>query len=246
MSRLIPRLRHLRNYRHATAWLRQYAAEYFKLDDLNGAVAGTTLTNNNVAIFDTGLVGNGVHLASASSQYLSAVASDALRTGDIPFVVAAWVYLASKPANTMTPVAFWRAGTTRAIWRTLWLNTTDRFRFQVADATGVTSAVAEATTFGAPALATWYLLAGFHDPHANLIGVSVNGGPWDTAPTTFSLGTGEADSEFTIGCDFTAAGVATRFWDGRIDEVGIWKDRILTPRELQYLTNCGRGRTYPF
>lgn len=232
---------------HYPRELRRGLAEYFPLADLNGAVGGTTLTNNNGATFGAGQVGNAVHLASASSQYLSAADSALLSTGDILFSVAMWVYLASKPGNAMAPAGQWAAGTTDgASWRLQWQNTTDRFRFQVATSVGgAVAGTVPADTLGAPALATWYLLAAFHDPVTNQIGISVNGGPYDLAATTNTVA--DATPAFTIGCDLVGGTEApTRFWDGRIDEVAFWKGRILTPRELRWLYHSGRGRVGPF
>lgn len=48
----------------------------------------------------------------------------------------------------------------------------------------------------------------------------------------------------TIG-NRSAAFIANEEFDGKIDELAVWKNRVLSPTDVAYLYNSGNGRTYP-
>ena len=170
----------------------------------------------------------------ANTEYLSSADTADLSVADIEFCFAAWVYLDSEPAAGMTVISKNTSGTNRE-YRLTWNNTTQRFNWQAFDSGGTSIGTADATTFGATATATWYFLYCYHDPVANTLGLSVNNGTINTVATTGVPA--DTTSAFGIGADAAAA-----TWDGRIDEVAMWKNRLLhRGAELPWLYNNSNG-----
>lgn len=207
---------------------------YYKLEEASGTRADSTGRGNDLSTVTnapgntTGKVANAIQLVAASSQSVSR-ASTADLQGAVDWTIAAWVYLDS-------------VGSERTImaksveWLLRYNTSSQRFDFGWSDGGNIFRNVL-ANTFGALSLATWYFVVGIHDSSTNQIKISVNNGAFNTAAAT---GVTTASAVVTIG---QRGGV--NFWDGRVDEVGIWK-RVLSAAELTTLYNGGNGTTYPF
>lgn len=214
-------------------------------DGLLDSYGANTLTNNNVATFTAGKVGNAFTLVRASSQSLSVASGVGLQTGDIDFWAAAWGKLASKPASSMDMLSRYSLGTTsNRTFIFAWQQSTDRFAFVIEDGSGTANTVL-ANTLGSPSLATWYFVMAYHDAVNNLLGISVNGGAWDTQATTVSPGSS------TVDCVIGNRSGGTTLWDGQVDEVIFGKStpggiaaRATEIRDRLY--NGGSGRPFPF
>jgi hypothetical protein len=88
---------------------------------------------------------------------------------------------------------------------------------------------------------SWYFVVAWHDPAANLAGMSINGADTTAAAPAGWIATGPTASQFQIGARQYAG--FPEYYDGLIDEVGFWK-RALTLGERSRLYNGGVGLAY--
>lgn len=211
---------------------------HWSLAALTDDSGGNTLSNNGGVTFVAGKVGNCANFAAASSQNLQIADNANLSMGDINLTIAGWFYLATKPASAMTPLSKWNFTTANREYFISWSNVTDRFTFLVSP-DGVVSTTVTANNLGAPTLATFYFLLAEHDAVNNITTIAANNGVADSAAHTTGVFNGT--STFGLGC-ITSAPVGN-FWDGRIDQVGIWK-RLLTASEKSALYNNGNGLAF--
>ena len=166
----------------------------------------------------------------ANSESLSIGDNTDLSTGNIDFTLAAWVYLDSKPgAGAFMAIAGKYVSPNRE-YRLIWDSVDDRFKFQVSD-TGANAVTVIASTFGAPALGTWYLVKGWHDSVANTINIQINDGAVDSG--AHSAGVYDGTAGFEIGAANTSS-----TWDGRLMCVGFWKS-VLSSTLRTTLYNYG-------
>lgn len=214
---------------------------YWRLDEASGtrndSVGSSHLTDVNTVTQATGKVGSAGQFTRANSEYLNIADNVALSMGDIDFSIGVWVYLDSEPS---TAAIFSKdASGSDYEYGMFYYQPDDRFYFWVGDSGGGYIQVA-ASTLGAPSTGTWYFLVGYHDATNNIIGISGNAGVPNTEAHT--TGVFNSGGNFRIGAD-TATG---NYFDGRIDEVGVWKNYVLTSADRTFLYAGGVGRTYPF
>ena len=109
-------------------------------DERMDAYGDFNLTPVNGPTGGAGRVGNAVYLALASAQYLTRpdeLGDESWVDPQTPFTIATLVYLASKPAARMQIVSKRRTAVPSGQHYDLeWLNTTDRFRWQLVDGLG--------------------------------------------------------------------------------------------------------------
>lgn len=220
-------------------------AAYYKLDESSGNAIDVLGTSDLTASASapgatTGKVGGCRTFAAASSQMFSRADNAALSTGDIDYTLAMWVYLASKPVATMDMLSRYDVlNLALREYLFVWNAISDRFEFYITN-TGGSNNVVTANNFGAPSTGTWYFVVAWHDAAGNTVNISVNNGTANSAATTMSPS--DTAVATTLG---GRTGIATRYWDGRLDEVGFWK-RVLTAAERTTLYNGGAGLSYPF
>lgn len=178
----------------------------------------------------------------ASGMFLSRADNPVLDRGDTNFAVQAWVYLQSKPAGPMVIASKWDTAGNQKGWILYWDNATDRFIFSIsADGTAVASV--SATTFGAPALATWYLVSADHNATTNFIKISVNDGAMNS--TAHSGGAFANTAEFRIGADLQGS-----YWDGRLQQVRLYLNSLdaqvtgTALTKIQQIYRGGAGYTW--
>lgn len=219
---------------------------YYSLDEASGNAidshGSNDLTDNNTVGAGTGIVNGGRDFEDSSSESFSIADNADLSMGDIDFTVQAWVKLESKPLINCGIVAKWDFGAGTREYDIIYRNGSfeDVFGIQVsADGTTPTNLN---STAGSPSTGTWYCLHMWHDATNNQIGISVNAGTPDTQ--SYSSGVLNSTSPFTIGA-VSNSGSPTSFFDGMIDEVGIWK-RVLSSAERTELYNSGNGRDYAY
>ena len=210
---------------------------YWSLEEASGvrsdAYGTNPLTDNNTVTQAAGKVGSAGQFTAANSEYLS-VASAALEAGDIDFHLTAWIYLDTEPAEAVV-VSKWTSANNNEF--TLeYLSSVDRMRAVVGN--GSSSNTQDSNAFGAMSTATWYFVEMWHDAANNVLGVAVNG-TGNTVATTIQPVV-VSGAQFVIG---SRSGGGSRYFDGRIDEVGYWK-RMLTAAERAYLYNAGAGRSF--
>lgn len=199
------------------------------LADVNGVTQGAAIAANTV---------NSASFASASSQYLRRAIDAELTVGDIDFTVACWLRMASKTADMVAVAHYLSAGDQRA-WNISYRQASDRLRLGLtSNGTAGTFVELYAGTLGSPALNTPYLCVIWHNATANTINIQINNGTVDSA--AHATGVFSSTGDFTIG----AIANPLQYWDGLVDEVGLWK-RVLTADERTKLYNAGAGVTYP-
>lgn len=214
-------------------------AAYYSLENANDSLALNNLTNNATVTFVAGKVANAANFVSASSQFLSHADTATLDMGDIDFTFTVWARLATKPAAIMGIVSKYTTTGNQRSYSVQWDNTSDRFRFIMSSDGGTTNqTVLSATTFGAPSTATYYFIACRYNAATDTMSISVNSGAPDTA--NLAGGAFASTAAFQVGAQNSA-----NFWNGLIDELGIWK-RLLSDAEITDLYNAGSGRDYAY
>jgi hypothetical protein len=194
-------------------------------------VGSNDLTDNNTVLSATGKHDDGADFEEDDSTYLSRVDNTDLSSGDVDFMICAWIKQESG-STTQGIVAKWTSGTSREF--KLNVQTNNKLRFECRN--GGTAAQADWGT--AISTGTWYLVHAWHDSVANVIGIAVDAG---TAVTTsFSGGPQDGTGQFTIG----ALGAPGSYFDGIIDDVVYLKGYILDATERSEHYNSGSGVPY--
>lgn len=227
-----------------SARARRYGlVEAWSLGDLNAAYSTHHLTNNNAAAFvPGGKLGAAVDLELSSSQSLSVADTPALSGGvGSSLWLSAWFNPESIPATLQHIAGKLTTGTNQREYRLILTGTTSRFGFG-GSAAGTSTTNANATTFGAATIGVWHHLFGYYDPNTSLLGIAVNGGPFDTASLVGGIFDGSGP--FTIGAQ---GSLAADFADGMTDGVAFGKNPPLGMTYLRneirdYLWRGGAGR----
>ena len=210
---------------------------YWKLDETSGIrkslVGPEGLTDNNTVTSNPGKQGKAAQCTSANSEYLSIADNAALSMGDIDFTIAFWFYQDSD----VTAKLIGKGGTSKP--------TREYFIQRNVTDGGLFASVGNGTT-GSPDLilsaslstGAWYFVILEHDAAANTLTMRLNNS--SSSSVSYDGGSYDSGGEFVIGTTPTDHG---DFFNGRIDEVGIWK-RVLTVQERADLYNGGSGNTY--
>lgn len=195
------------------------------------------LTDNNTTPSTTGRVSLATQHTNAIPDFLSHISNASLQTGDIDFSFAQWLYLDNKAIN-MGIVTKDGVGAGAREYASFYNQGTDRLAFEVFRAVDV-PAVAVANTFGAPPVATWIFIVGWHDATANTVNIQINDGAVDSVGTGGALQAAAA-GEFRVGSfqRFPANAL-----DGRVDEI-VFAKSIWTADERTALYNDGDGIGY--
>lgn len=218
---------------------------YWKLDESSGNAAdahgSNTLTNNNTTSFVVGLINNAGDLEAGSSQYFSitdAAQSGLDITGDIS--VSMWVKVESAPAAdglygliTKTP------GSASGYYFLYGKDgTTPKLQSAFFNGASQTRGVKTSQDLGT---GTWHHLVFTWAVATPNLTIYVDGSSVGaTEDLTAATAIANSAAPFEVG-----AFVGANFFDGLIDEVGIWS-RVLTSDEVSSLYNGGAGLAYPF
>jgi hypothetical protein len=200
------------------------------------AVSTNTLTDVNTVGQGTGKKGYGADFERDNSELFTAVDGPDISFGDVDFTICCWFNVESLGV-TGYPCIFTKKGGTKDEYQLYYDIGQGKFYFWVKSDGGTSGQVA-LTAPSPPSTATWYFLWCEHDASGNTIKISVNDGTKYSA--AFSSGVADSNGSLNIG-GYAADG----YFDGIIDEFGIWK-RKLSDTEITYLYNAGAGRTYPF
>lgn len=234
---------------------------YWKMDessDGSGAVArNDSVTTNHLtdnspyAASAAGKIGNGVDLEASASEYLSI--ADASQSGlDLSnaFSISFWVKAESLAGTDYVLYKGKTDGNIRAYWVVL-SGDTSTAQICVAVSDDGTTNAGHYVTYGTtssdfPGVGTFYHIVITFTTSTEACAVYLNGvSKATTLIDGSSVGASIYNSagSFKIGCRETT--VPTGFFDGIIDEVGIWS-RVLSSTEVTALYNSGNGLTYPF
>lgn len=215
---------------------------YWKLDESSGnaadSVGGLTLTNNNTVTYVPAVIANGADLEASSSQYLSN-ADPASLDGLSAFSIGLWLKFESIADDNM-PATKWGATlATNQSWRLITASSKLQLFIGTGAATGGVTANQTIST------GTYYYFVFTWDgaqSSGSRAKAYVNGSDLtlsDGTPATMLAGS----ADFILG---NRTGLpAGGYYDGIIDEVGIWS-RALTSSEVTQLYNGGAGLSYPF
>jgi len=170
--------------------------------------------------------GTAASLASRSGQFLES--SDAsFATGDVDFTFAGWIYPTAINSSGKDIVA--RNGGTEFLFE---LYAAPAYRIYCTIGSGVLDF--EETDL---VLNAWHFFAFWHDSVNDIIGYRFNS---TVRTASHSTGPGTPGGTMRLG-----HGVASRYFDGRMQRVGRW-NRVLTSGERDALFNAGAGADYPF
>lgn len=198
-----------------------------------------TLTGQNTPTFNTGKIGTGLYLASASSQYASMSSNSNVTFGiGVKFAISAWVYFASAPGSGQPGiVSKWNVnGAQEYILYPDWSN--NRMSFYLTE-NGDGTGHGTAYCFWGSGLSTgvWTHVMAWYTGVQVYLSVN-NGTPVASTVQIPCTGAFAGTNEFDIGRQQQAPGM---YIDGRVDEVSIWNGRYLTAAERTKIYNGGNG-----
>lgn len=220
---------------------------YWKMDEASGNRADShgsnTLTVNGTGGVGSaaGIINNGADLERTDSDYLSI--TDAAQSGlDIAgsLSISMWINLESLPASgeIYGLMSKYGTGTTRGTPSFYYDNAAGIRRFVYSSSSTLTTQTNCIITQSL-STATWYHVVVTQNTGSSVVTIYVNGSSIGTGSGTASNVNNSVD--FEIG----TATSASFFFDGIIDEVGIW-NKVLTSTEVTDLYNAGAGLAYPF
>jgi len=217
---------------------------YYKLGEasdirFDATNRGNDLTPINAPANAVGKQGNALEIIQASDQEVSTSTTTDLAMGDIDFTLALWVY-ANDPAGATeypSPLGKWVPDKEYILY---YEQSSGSFGFEISadGTTSTTVRVASPLVQG-----DWYFIVARHKASTDTIDISVNAGTPES--TTHSGGCYNGGSPFELGYGYGNIAYGWGHWDGRIDEVGVWK-RYLSDAEVTSLYAGGNGVTYPF
>lgn len=216
----------------------------WSLEDLADSFDSNTLTNTNVVTFAPGKLGNAAQFVPANAQFLSRADNAGLSTGNVDSWVCAWMN--PTVVNVRQTLASKGGGTISTEEYVLeYFSPTTRFRYYTGDAGGSTLSIANGTTFGAATAGQWHYAIGYHDAVNDIVGISINGGVFDTI-TTAGRQPPDTTNEFRIG---RGTSVNTNYMNGAIDACYFGKSPPggiagLITEIRDFLWNNGAGRQY--
>lgn len=215
---------------------------YWKMDEASGnradAHGANTLTDNNTVGAATGIINNAADFELSSSESLSI--TDAAQSGlDIvgDMSISMWIKPESMTASHGLVTKFQDVAGSKSYRLHCTTTTIDL----TLTANGILETAAS-WTFTLSA-GTWYHLVLAYTASAGSADLYINNSSQGTK-TGLSTSIFNSMSVFRLGARSSALDVAEQFYDGLMDEVGIWS-RVLTSGEVTSLYGGGAGLAYP-
>lgn len=216
---------------------------YWKFDESSGDAADShgsnTLVNNGSTPYVTGKINNGADLEASSSQVFAL--GDGSQSG-LDFVgnlsISMWVNPESITGAHGLVTKFRDTNGTKSYRFSF--DTTDMFLTISDNGTAETNVIwSNPLTTGSwqHLVLTYTAATGEATLYHNGTAISTQTG---LATSIFN-----SSSAFRIGSRSSSTDTAQQFFDGIIDEVGVWS-KVLTSGEVTQLYNSGNGFTYPF
>lgn len=216
---------------------------YWKFDESSGNATDShgsnTLTNNNSTAYTTGKINNGADLEASSSQVFSI--TDAAQSGlDITgsLSISMWINPESITGTHGLVTKFQDTAGGKGY----------RLSFDTTDVAWVISnngSIESVATWTSP-LSTGslqHIVLAYNAPAGSAIVYHNN----TSLGTVSGLATSiqNVSAVFRVGSRSSSLDAAQQFFDGVIDEVGIW-NKTLSSGEVTQLYNSGSGFAYPF
>lgn len=220
---------------------------YWELEETSGtrtdSHGSNDLTDNNTVTSGTGIIGNGADFTASNSESLSI--TDASQTGlDITgdISISFWVNIETDPVSSGAMFFIDKGNTGGASTRGYMVYIYESsgniiLRFQYWDNDGATRAEATNAITASTGLNHVVCTADVSVPSATIY---VDGSSVATASVTSATAINNTTQNFQIGSE---SGGSISFFDGIIDEVGIWT-KVLTTGEIADLYNSGSGLPY--
>lgn len=215
---------------------------YYKCDESSGnildsAANGLNFTQNNNIGSAAGKIGNCRVLANASVQYGSRASASGFQSGASSLTIAMWYNRTSAVSYGGLFCKYLGSGglDEYALYE---LDTTGKLRFGISNnGSGITDQVDSTITHNN---GEWHFVIAWYDVSQTKIFISVDNETPVSA--TYSIPVTASSAPVAIG-SLTNNGSGGFTWDGKIDEISIWK-RTLTAAERTALYNAGIGLTY--
>lgn len=195
-------------------------------------VNGYTLTQHNTVGSAGGIVGNARQFTAASSMYADHADNADFSVGSSVFAILAWLYFDSTTGNTFAinkgtagfDAEFYlgHLGVLGLAFSIFKSPATQTVVFGNVDGHGI----------DLTQTATWYMVFAYYD--GSVIGLDVNNGT-NTASTAHTTGSNDSTYAFEVGK------LGSTYFDGRIDEIAVWKGRVPDASELTTVYNGGLG-----
>jgi hypothetical protein len=221
---------------------------YWPLNEPDGmrvdVVGRNHLADNNTVTQADGKFGKAAQFTRANGEYLSVPDNPTVSMAGVSRMsITCWVWFDTKPGSGFH-------GDFGLVCKEDYAGNTEYYVVGYDDtgntiiAFGVfdsnSSVFVEASVnIGSSTTGAWYLLHAYLDGSSAIINVN-NGAFSGSAAFALPL----RDSTNALGVGGYSTGVATH--NGRLAEVGIWKGRNLSPREIDWIWNGGAGRPYPW
>lgn len=204
---------------------------YYKLDETSGVVLDSLLinngTNNGATRGVTGIIDNAFDFESSNSDNVN-LNSARLPTGtNADFSISAWVNVESHTVERMVVAQKQEAEAGRF---SISIDSTGKLKSFLGGSSSV-------TLLGTTTIPTGHWSFVTATRNSGTIKIYLNGSEEDSATSTQAI----SGTNTRIG----STNLPVDFFDGKIDEVGIW-DRALILTEIEELYNNGIGLTYPF
>lgn len=209
---------------------------YWSFDEASGnasdALSANTLTVTAPATRAAGILGNAASITHSGGGFFRKSSPTSFLTGGPgnSFSIQEWI----RPASIVGGSDIFTISSFDDRWQQYWYVIGGSPRLETGglnqgNGNWTTSFVAN----------TWYHLVTVVQANVgvrtyvngSLVNTTANGSTRFTTPTT----------DITVGAYLST----DRYWDGRIDEVGVW-NRALTASEIITLYNAGAGLAYPF
>lgn len=209
---------------------------HWRLDEAAGELRAdahglNTLSATNSVDSASGKLGNAASFDDTLAQYLSVSAAD-LHTGAFDYTIVAWI----------RPAANTGGGNNHLIS----LSGDGALEFTIGsppdgESIGFTYGDTSVTHPATLTLGEWYFVSAWFNNATGEIGIRVN----DLAPevdVVTTLPIPDETNSFLLGAINASAGFAT----SQLDSVSIFRGRLLSTEEIDFLYNSGTGRDYPF
>lgn len=208
----------------------------YPLDEASGnaldAIGSVDLTDRNTTGAGTGLFyANARDLELSANEGFTASDNAALSMGDIDFFVVMWFNPESSQLQWL--VSKGDTGTSANLEYSLDVQASNKPRFLVGSGSSSTTIT---WTGAAASNGSWNLAIGYHDSVNNLIGISLNGGAFETASCTH--GSHDNANAFCVG-DLTMSPLLP--FDGLLQDCVIGKNYVPTDSDASALWNSGAG-----
>ena len=215
---------------------------YWRLDEASGNAIDSF---GSLDLTDTNTVGSGTgHVAAAardfevgSAEYFTRADEAAFEVGAQSWSACGWINHESTPASHHNLISKFDANADAGSGRGWKLHVDSGNALVVVNKDGTNSTTLTHGT--ALSSATWYFVAGGYDASVSKNWCSVNAG-------TRALGSVVAishnDETYSFRIGRVVNGSAGVYWDGLMEQWGLWIGRVLTDVELTYIYNAGVGR----